>query len=117
MTFKTQVYKKDLDNIKQKFDRLERTISQQRKEIAEFNADTKIQKLKEKLEDLYKHSLLELSDKELQAKDDFKRIHYKTCNNGNDFIYRIIGTGIGNGIRIKCAKCGIEKDITDTESW
>ena len=85
--------------------------------LKEYNKDEEIEKKNKTIENLYSHSLIQLSDKELLEVKEFRKIHYEKCKNGNDFIYELIGTGLGTCIKIKCPKCKKEKDITDTENW
>ena len=87
------------------------------KKLEEFNKDEEILKLKETLNKSRKNSLLEMSDKEKLAEEEFRKIHYNKCKNGNRFSYELTGTGIGIIIKISCPICKEEKDITDTSSW
>lgn len=60
--------------------------------------------------------------KEKEEHDKFIKEH-QSCSRkfkptiGGCMQYTIIPTGIGDVIKIKCLECGIEKDITDIDSW
>lgn len=84
--------------------------------LASYNKEAEIDKYKNELNYAYEHSLLQLSDEELQEKRDFIAKHVKSC--GNDcFVYSLTGTGIGTVIKITCSTCGETEDITDIASW
>lgn len=92
--------------------------------IKKFNSNKEIQELKQHIENLCNHSLLIMSDKELQQEKEFKEEHWNKCgkplNNkakGNTYIYELTGTGIGTSIKITCPICGECKNITDVDSW
>lgn len=72
---------------------------------------------KETVDDIRKHSLLIMSDREMQKDKAFRQYHYITCRNGNHFQYDLTGVGVGTIIEITCPKCGIKEDITDIDSW
>lgn len=55
------------------------------------------------------------SDKEMIEYQQFKKEH-QMCT-GYEPMIQIWGCGIGIGYKLKCAGCGITKDITDTEAW
>ena len=93
-------------------------------QIDTFNANNKIQELKNRIENLRNHSLFIMSDNELQQKKDFREEHWNKCgkplNNkakGNTYIYELTNTGIGTSIKITCPICGECKNITDVDSW
>lgn len=90
------------------------------KKYQEYDRDKEIQSLKETIDRLHNHSLLQLSDKELEANRAFRYEHYTRHGGGkalSTYIYTLTGTGIGTVITVKCPVCGEEKDITDIESW
>ena len=94
------------------------------KQVNEWNKDEEIQKLKNEVKYIRRHSLLQMSDKEVQAEKAFREEHYKKCAlplnskiKGNTYIYTLTGTGLGTGIEIQCPICGEKKDITDIDSW
>lgn len=55
------------------------------------------------------------SDKEMIEYQQFKKEH-QMCT-GYEPMIQVWGCGIGVGYKLKCAGCGITKDITDTEAW
>lgn len=63
------------------------------------------------------YSLANLSKKEYDAEKAFREEHYKSCSNGNHYVYDLFGTGFGLIVKIKCPVCGDEEDITDISSW
>ncbi len=111
--------KKDIDKISSTIYGLLEDNEELRERLNEYSKDEEIQKLKLQIKEYRNHSLQQLTDKELELDKDFRNKHYndKACGNGNDFSYRLIGTGIGTVIEITCNKCGETKDITDNESW
>ena len=54
---------------------------------------------------------------EAEAYRNFRHKHYESCNNGTDFEISLKGSGIGEGITIKCPVCGESEDITDISKW
>ena len=64
-----------------------------------------------------------LNKKEEKEFNSFTEKHRKCRENSEDclgnyfFSYKIIPTGIGDIIKIKCEQCGEEKDITDYDCW
>lgn len=96
----------------------EKTISHLRERVRTFNEQDSLQELRSQVNYAYKHSLLPLTDKELQSMNTFIDKHYHgECHNGNHFIYDIEGTGLGACIKIKCPKCGESEDITDESKF
>ena len=68
--------------------------------------------------------IFELNEQEVKNWKKFDKKHRKECNKnktdsiGTSCIETIfIATGIGDIIRVRCSKCGAEKDITDYGSW
>ena len=121
-----QIYDIDeaLAHVKDSYDYLHDEYNDLKEELASFNKDDEIQKLKDEIRYLRKHSLQQLSDKELTAELAFRNKHYEECARplrskiyGNTYIYELSGTGIGTCIKITCPICGKSEDITDTESW
>lgn len=111
--------KKDIDKISSTIYGLLEDNEELRERLKEYSKDEEIQKLKTNLKECINHSLHQLTSNELEAEKEFHNKHYKdkSCENGNDFSYRLVGTGIGTVIKITCNKCGETKDITDMESW
>lgn len=113
-----------LDGIKEKYHQKEKQLEEMRQTLNEWRKDDEIQELKEANNFIMKHSLLQMTDKELAAEKAFREKHYKKCAEkyhskakGNTYIYELTGTGIGTIIKITCPLCGETKDITDEESW
>ena len=111
-------------HIRHIYENQKETIEDLRKRLREYNKDEEIVKRDQKIRDLYDHSLLQLSDVELQREEAFREKHYEKCcgngkykGRGNTWIYTLTGTGIGTCIEIKCPLCGESEDITDTDSW
>lgn len=77
----------------------------------------RISKLEEELKSIHEHSLLILTDYQAQADRKFKDNHYKSCSNGNRYIYEITGHGFGVCLEITCPVCGKSEDITDSSTW
>jgi rubrerythrin len=106
-----------INTIKDYIEQIEVENEELHDKLNNYDKDSEIKKLNTELEDTRKHSLLVMSDKEQEAEKEFRDKHYKSCKNGNEFIYTLTGTGIGTGIEIQCPVCGKKEDITDTESW
>lgn len=115
--------------IYQDFDKLLSQLSEQyhaakaqaahfRQRVAEFNEAEEIQKAIRERDDLRRHALLILTDKEREDLHAFREEHYRLHRpRGSTYVYTITGTGIGTAISIKCPICGAEKDVTDYKSW
>jgi hypothetical protein len=60
----------------------------------------------------------ELSQKEIEARDKFYKYCKRRCQ-GKDvrLSYHFFPTGIGDTLIIKSETLGIEKNITDMDSW
>ena len=121
-------FSKDFDqlltDIKLEYKYLENVNKNLQYQINTFNADSTIQELKNRIESIRNHSLLIMSDNELQQEKEFREEHWNKCgkplNNkakGNTYIYELINTGIGTSIKITCPICGECKNITDVDSW
>lgn len=96
---------------------LEKENEKLRDKLATFNKDDEIQKHKEATTHNLNHSLLQLSDLENERIKAFKQKHYKECGNGGDYEYKLVGTGIGTVITVKCPKCMSAENVTDSSSW
>ena len=119
---------KDIDtickNLRDTYEVLEGQVEYYKKKFEEYNKDSEIQKYKDKVDKLYSHSLLLMSDKEAEAERDFRSRHYEKCalplnskSAGSTYIYELTGTGLGTIIKITCPICGQSEDITDIDSW
>lgn len=64
-----------------------------------------IQKYKDEVMKVRENSLLQLSSNESENIRDFRIKHFESCGNTGDYEYRLIGTGIGTDITIKCPIC------------
>jgi hypothetical protein len=115
---------KILEDLKDEYRYMEKQVDLMRQRLIDWNKDETIQKLEKEKDDLYKHSLLQLSDKELKDIREFQDKHYETCcgngkykSKGNTWRYEISGTGIGHIIKVQCPECNTWLDITDIDSW
>lgn len=123
-------------NIKEMAKDFQDKIKMLEKENAKLKSDKKYKELEKENKELQKqfwnNSLCALSDTQAQKIKDFKNKHYNKCakadneklmkqgicpatgfSKGNTYIYEIIGTSIGEIIKIKCPICGEELDITE----
>lgn len=117
-------FDKAIQTLKDSYEYMKEKVENMQELLNTWNKDEEIQKLKNEIKYLRKHSLQQLSDKELAAELAFRNKHYEECARplhskfyGNTYIYELSGTGIGTGIKITCPICGKSEDITDTESW
>lgn len=126
MPDKNQTYKdidRAVDKIKEIVDELEHENEELTERLRTFDEAEEIKKRDEEITDLYRRSLLVMSDKELHSEREFRSKHYAIHNGGkfksigNTYIYTISGTGLGATIKIKCPVYGEEADITDYGSW
>lgn len=105
-----------LNEARTRFKALEDENKQLREQLDNFKKDTEIALLNEKISSVYSHSLLVLSDLELERKDNFIQHHWESCGATN-WLFDLYNTGIGTVINIECPKCGEKVDITDTSCW
>lgn len=95
---------------------IEEENTELKKKLFEYSKEDEIKKLEDKISDLRKNSVHILDEEEMKLYKEFRKEHYKSCK--NTIISTIITpTAIGNGIKVRCEKCGKEKDITNLESW
>lgn len=92
------------------------------KKLQNYDRDIEVRSLKQEIEDVYNHSLVQLSDKELKAIKNFHKQHWESCfqsskKQGTTYIYTLSGTGIGITKEITCPICGTTADVTDIDSW
>ncbi|MDB7829188.1 hypothetical protein [Intestinimonas butyriciproducens] len=85
--------------------------------IDTWNKDTELQKLRVEVDYYRRHSLCQLSDKEMAAIKKFKNDHYKLCKNAGTYRYELSGNGIGTAIKIICPCCEAEENVTDYDTW
>lgn len=104
-----------LNNLEKYIEGLISSNEKLKERVANFNKDEEIKRLKKEIDDIRVNSLTILNDKERKDTREFSEAHFKSCK--SHILYILEGTGIGMGITVKCAKCGVEKDVTDVESW
>ena len=110
-------FKRLIQELKEEFDYVCEDNDQLYEQLNSWNKDTELDKANKRAEWHRTHSLHTLPDDELEAIKEFRYEHYCSCHNGNTYQYELSGQGIGTTIKIRCPKCGIEKDITDYSSW
>lgn len=113
-----------LKGLKDSYEYMQERVKDMKATLDAWNKDEEIQKYKKAAADTYRHSLLQMSDKEILAEKAFREKHWKMCAEplkskvaGNTYIYELTGTGIGTCIKITCPICGQFEDITDVDSW
>lgn len=113
-----------LQGLKDSYEYMRNRVQDMEATLKAWNKDEEIQKYKDAAADTYRHSLLQMSDKEMLAEKAFRDKHWKMCAEplkskitGNTYIYELTGTGIGTCIKITCPICGQSEDITDIDSW
>lgn len=92
-------------------------ITELEKKLADYRKDEEIAILQNRLEKVFRNSLMNMSDAEYEANKEFKHEHWLKHSCGNTYRYELQGTGIGTIITITCPICGESKDITDSDSW
>ena len=129
INFTARSFNKAIQDAINAYDDLLKENEMLQEKLNNFNKDEEIQKAKDLVEYTRKHSLLQLSDKEVNREKAFRTKHYEKHIlkidgepmpmkiNGNTYIYELTGTGLGIIIKITCPICGESEDITDTESW
>lgn len=88
-----------------------------RKQLESWNKDEEIQTLRRVIDNNWRLSLLQLSENEVEYIESFKNRHRQLCKNGSCYQYELSGAGVGTAIKIRCPKCGEERDVTDYTSW
>jgi hypothetical protein len=58
-----------------------------------------------------------LKDLEEFREKHFKKQCYMKNRKSDSYSIKIVATGIGDAISIKCRNCGKEKDVTDYDTW
>ncbi len=86
-------------------------------ELKNFNKDDEIQRLLSENSRLRRNSIKIMTKKEKEAAELFAKKHYESCNSKLGISYILTGAGMGTTIEVMCNKCGVEEDITDTDSW
>lgn len=106
-----------LSDLREEFDNICRDRDRYKKQVEEWSKDEEIQKAKQFAERCLRHSLLQLSELEMQKCVAFKKQHYESCENGSTYQYEITHTGIGTILKIKCPVCGTEEGVKDVDVW
>ncbi len=88
-----------------------------RKKLDEYNKEDEVQKKQDELNEVYDRSLVVMTDLEYERQQSFMKKHSESCKNPYNFLYELVGTGIGTVIKIKCPMCEAEEDITDYAAW
>ena len=61
--------------------------------------------------------MFDISEAEIEAAKAWVEKHSKThCGAAEHWTYKVIQTGLGTIVIVKCA-CGAEEDVTDYSSW
>ena len=117
-------FDKAMTALKTSYEYMKERVEDMEKTLDEWNKDEEIQQLKKEKKDVYNHSLLQLSNKEVESLRAFRDKHFRECcgngqykAKGNTWIYTISGTGLGHVIEITCPECGQSEDVTDIDSW
>lgn len=110
-------FKKLLQCLQEEFDYVCEEKRRLYQTLTEWNKDDELKRLSKVAEWYRSHSLETLSDNELCAIKEFRKKHYNSCGNGSTYQYELTGTGVGTAVKIRCPKCGEEKEVTDYESW
>lgn len=118
-TYTSSDFDSAVETVKKQFDSKVRECESLRKKVNEYNQADEIAKRDAEIKNLWKRSLLVMSENEAEAKKVFTLKHYEMHKpmRTDTYIFTLTGTGIGTAIKIKCPICGVEEDITDTESW
>lgn len=106
-----------LVKIKESADYLVQRNRELSEQLNQYDENAGIKAKEDKIRSIYQRAVAVLSPVEHERCKAFREHHYQFCKNGGRFIYDLQGTGIGTIVKIKCPICGIEKDITDAESW
>lgn len=106
-----------LSGMKYMYEKLNKECEALRETLNAYNEEDEIRKRDERIQELGKRALEVFSEKEYKEDKEFREAHWISCKNGNDFIYRISGTGLGDCITVTCPYCRKSKDITDISSW
>lgn len=104
-------------NMKDKYEKLNKECETLRETLNAYNKEDEIRKRDEQIRELEERALEVFTEKEDKEDKEFREAHWISCKNGNDFIYRISGTGLGNCITVTCPCCRKSKDITDASDW
>ena len=103
--------------MKDKYDNLNKECEELRETLEVYDEEEEIRKRDEQIRWLETCALEILSEKEVEDIREFRKAHWASCKNSNDFIYRIFRTGLGNCITVTCPVCKECKDITDASKW
>lgn len=106
-----------LQELKNEYGSVCQEVCRLREKLKSWNKDEEIEAARAEASSIRDHSLLVLTDAELDSLKKFRSKHYHSCGNGSTYQYELVGTGIGTAIRVRCPKCGEEEDITDYDSF
>ena len=106
-----------LQELKNEYDSACQETHRLREKLMSWNRDEEIEAARAEASSIREHSLLVLTDAELDSLKKFRSRHYRSCGNGSTYQYELVGTGIGTVIKVRCPKCGEEEDITDFDSF
>lgn len=115
--FELNKFDKCLKELEKEYSALQSENDELRRRLAEYNKDEEIQKLERQIKLQSEMCLHLLVGKEKERVENFREKHYHSCNNGNRYIFELTGTGIGEGIEIKCPICSATEDVTDVDCW
>lgn len=111
------IHEPNLQEVQNYIDYCTECVNKANTRLAEYRKDKDIQELENENKQLRNNSLYIMNDTELTRAKEFRQKHFKSCKNGSTYWYKLIGTGIGTAISIKCDTCGAEEDITDDSDW
>lgn len=104
--------KKDFDylikEIEDEYHFMERQVEGYKKTLKEFSKDSEIEKLREELHWVRRHSLQMLTDREMKKLQTFKSDHTHSCY----FRFDIVYMGIDASVQVTCQECGESLMIT-----
>lgn len=106
-----------LQDVQKEHLRVLKENSSLRQKMNTWNEADEIRKAKQEAEYYRSHALHNCSDAELETIIAFRKAHHKSCKNSGTYQFELYGTGIGEGIIIKCPVCGVQEDITDFGCW
>lgn len=86
-----------------------------KQQLRDYRKEDEIQKLQDEIASMRLNTLHIFTDKEIEKKKEFAKLHYQTCKGSVRYI--VTGTGIGTHTLIECTQCRAQEDITDYEGW
>lgn len=109
-------FQNHIEAIQDEYTRVREENAGLRQKMQEWRKDAEIQKLEHEIKEVRRHSIQVVSDIELDAINEFRNQHHKSCKK-YEFGYFISGTGFGTAIEIQCLACKEKKDVTDYGAW